>query len=80
MKKRIAFAFLAVAAPLGTLPATASAQIADDWEFQAIIYGHLPDIRGSSTFVSEIGRDGITVDANNIISNLKFAFMGTFAA
>jgi hypothetical protein len=81
MKHRIASAVLTLGAAIAALPAATSAQtVTDDWKFQAIIYGYLPDIRGSSTFASEIGRDGITVDANKIISNLKFAFMGTIEA
>jgi len=79
MKPTIAFTVAALGVA-GALPATAAAQVTDEWKFQAIIYGYFPDIRGSSTFASEIGRDGITVDAHTILENLKFAFMGTFEA
>jgi hypothetical protein len=80
MKYKIALTVVTFGAAIAALPAAVSAQIADDWKFQAIIYGYLPEIRGSSTFSSQIGGDGITVDAHNIISNLKFAFMGTIEA
>jgi hypothetical protein len=59
---------------------TAAAQARpDDWQFRAIIYGYLPDIGGSTTFPAGTG-SSISVDADTIISNLKFTFMGSFEA
>ena len=80
MKRKIAFTVLALSMAASALPGTAAAQVADEWKFQAIIYGYLPDIRGQSAFASQLGRDGITIDAHTIIDNLKFTFMGTFEA
>jgi hypothetical protein len=62
------------------LPGTAAAQARPDgWEFRAIIYGYFPDIGGSTTFPAGTG-SSIDVDANTIIENLKFVFMGSFEA
>jgi hypothetical protein len=70
---------LAAAACVGALllPAAASAQSADDWRFNAIIYGYLPSIGGTTTFPRTGASDSATVDADKILGNLKFAFMGT---
>jgi hypothetical protein len=72
----IAVALLTV----GLLPRAAVAQVSDEWKFNAVIYGYFPDIRGQSSFGAETGRDGITVDAHTLISNLKFTAMGLFEA
>jgi hypothetical protein len=62
------------------LPSTAVAQARPDgWEFRAIIYGYFPDIGGSTTFPAGT-RSSIHVDADTILENLKFVFMGTFEA
>jgi hypothetical protein len=61
------------------LPATASAQSSDQWEYGALIYGWLPKIGGQTTFPA--GRSGnINVDADTILDHLKFTFMGTLEA
>jgi len=61
-------------------PTTAIAQARpDDWEFRAVIYGYFPDIGGSTTFPAGTG-SSISVDADKIMSNLKFTFMGTLEA
>jgi hypothetical protein len=61
-------------------PGTASAQtLSDEWKFGAFIYGYLPKINGSTTFPNGTTAD-ITVDPSQIISNLKFTFMGSLAA
>jgi hypothetical protein len=66
---------------MAALPTTTFAQtVTDDWKFQALIYGYLPQIRGTSSFSADDGTPSITVDASQIIDNLKFAFMGTFEA
>src|SRR5262245_50489254 len=63
------------------LPTAAGAQSIDDkWEVQAIIYGYLPDIGGKTSFSQRGGGGSINVDVDQILSNLNFAFMGTFEA
>jgi hypothetical protein len=85
MKRKSAIWFVAaraaalfVVAVLLTGAAAAQAP-ADDWQFRAMIYGYLPTIRGSTTFPAGTGSD-ISVDANQIISHLKFTFMGSLEA
>lgn len=51
----------------------------DDWQFRAIVYAYLPDIGGSTAFPAN-GGSSVNVDANTILNNLKFTFMGTFEA
>ena len=51
----------------------------DDWKFQAILYGYLPQISGTATFPTGATPD-INVNTRQIISSLKFAFMGYFDA
>ncbi len=64
----------------GTMPTIVSAQqLSDQWRFQALVYGWLPDIGGKTTFPAGSG-SSINVDASQIISALKFTFMGTFEA
>ena len=79
MKRTLA----ALAASLGVcsalLPAAASAQTSDQWQYGAIIYGWLPTIGGNTTFPAGTG-SSIDIDANTILSHLKFTFMGAFEA
>ncbi|HEX7273729.1 MAG TPA: hypothetical protein VF420_16415 [Casimicrobiaceae bacterium] len=49
------------------------------WKFDAYIYGYFPQLGGSLTFPTGTTAN-ITVDANKVISNLKFAAMGWLAA
>lgn len=66
---------------IGTLflPAPAAAQSSDQWQYGAIIYGWLPTIGGKTTFPAGTG-SSIDVDADTILSHLKFTFMGSFEA
>lgn len=59
-------------------PAAAQAP-PEQWQFIAVIYGYLPKISGSATFPNGTSAN-ISVDANQIIDNLKFAFMGAIDA
>lgn len=48
-----------------------------DWQFTGLIYGYLPALSGSATFPT--GKPiNITIDQQDILSNLNFAFMGSF--
>jgi hypothetical protein len=50
---------------------------ADEWQFKALLYLYLPQIHGEQTFPAG-GSANITVDPNQILSNLNGAFMGAF--
>jgi hypothetical protein len=73
-------ALLLIAAGSCIAPAaaqTAAQTSASDWQFSAIIYAYLPQLSGSTTFPT--GKQvNITVDPNQLISNLNMAFMGAF--
>jgi len=58
--------------------ATAQA-LSDEWKFRAIIYGYFPDIGGKTSFPAGSGST-IDVNADTILKNLKFVFMGTLEA
>lgn len=59
---------------------SAHAQAGDDWQFSAALYGYFPDISGTTTFPPRNGSSSATLDAQTILDNLKFTFMGTFEA
>ena len=63
-----------------SLSSAAAAQTSDSWQFQAIIYGYLPDIGGTTSFPAGGTGSSINVNADQILSNLNFAFMGTLEA
>ena len=66
------------------LPTSAAAQSpqpgweSGKWQFSALIYLYLPTIGGKMAFPAD--GSNINVDADTLIENLKFAFMGTFDA
>jgi hypothetical protein len=78
--RRIATEALCVAAVL--VPATASAQAMEPWQFGLSIYGWLPSIKGNTTFPPPPGGGGsdISIDAADILDNLQFVLMGSFEA
>jgi hypothetical protein len=57
----------------------ALARAADGWQFDAVIYGYMPAIGGTTKFPPGTG-GGVEIDADAILENLKFAFMGSFDA
>src|SRR4030095_1444552 len=61
-------------------PVSASAQSSDNWEFGAIVYGWLPTIGGKTAFPTATGGSDISLDADTILANLKFTFMGSLEA
>jgi len=81
MKHIRAIGAFALGAITATLPCLAVAQSIDDkWQFQAIIYGYLPDIGGNTSFPERSGASSINVSVDQILSSLNFTFMGTFEA
>jgi hypothetical protein len=62
-----------------TLASTGTfAQTASDWQFQASLYGYFPNIGGRTTFPPPAGGSDVSVDIDDILSDLKMAFMGSF--
>lgn len=59
---------------------SASAQSNDRWAFTGTIYGFFPSIGGKTTFPPPAGGSEVTVDADDILDDLKFVFMGSFEA
>jgi len=65
---------------VGACSVPAAAQtLSNQWQYGVFIYGYFPRISGSATFPTGQSVD-ITVDPNQIIHNLKFTVMGSFAA
>lgn len=80
MKKNLALATAALCAATSLLPLGASAQMSDKWEFQGTLYGWFPTIGGSTVFPEKNGGSSVTMDADAILSDLKFVFMGALEA
>jgi hypothetical protein len=70
----------ALALPIALLPSPAHAQDADAWRFQASVYVYLPSISGTTAFPQSGTGSGVSVDADTILENLKFTFMGSLEA
>lgn len=70
-------------AAIGLLPPAAQAQrarAADAWQWRASIYGWFPSISGSTSLPSGGSGPSIDFDAQDILSDLKFTFMGAVEA
>ena len=80
MSFTLKLAAIALGASVCFLPQKAVAQVSDDWKFHAIIYGYFPDIGGKTSFSGGNTGGSINVDANKLIGDLEFAFMGYFEA
>lgn len=50
------------------------------WQFAATIYAYLPTIGGQMAFPVAAGGTSINVDADTLLENLKFVFMGSLDA
>jgi len=59
---------------------SALAQAPDRWEFNGSIYAWLPTISGNTAFPPSNGGSGVSVNADTILDNLEFAFMGSLEA
>ena len=62
------------------LPMPAAAQTVEPWNFQGSVYAYLPTISGSTVFPYSGASGGVAVDADTILDNLKFTFMGSLEA
>ena len=80
MKTSIALATATLCSALLVAPGASRAQASDDWKFQAIVYGYLPSVGGTTTFPAGGGSSSATIDASTILENLKFTFMGSLEA
>lgn len=80
--KRLSNAFacaLVAASSLASSP-MASAQSSDAWQFAGTIYGYFPTLGGKTTFPQPTDGTDVTVDADQVLENLKFVFMGSLDA
>jgi hypothetical protein len=69
----------AVAAILGfALPGIACAQSADAWQYQGTLYVYAPTISGKTTFPESGGGSSASIDGEDILNALEFAFMAAF--
>ena len=59
---------VALAAGLALVAPGATAQVTDDWQFRAVLYGYFPDIGGSTVFPAGTGGN-IDVSARTLIDN-----------
>jgi len=60
------------------VPLDAFAESSGDWQYQATLYGYFPSIGGKTTIPPPIGGSGASVDIDDILEDLQFAFMGAF--
>ena len=80
MKRILAAAAAALCASAGLVPATATAQTSDRWQFGASIYLYLPTVGGTTNFPQSGGGSSASIDSSKILDSLKMAFMGNFEA
>lgn len=64
------------------MPVTANAQASEPRQFGVSVYGWFSTVKGTTTFPAPPASGGsdFTVDAADLIKNLKFSFMGSFEA
>ncbi len=80
MKRTILVAIAALSASAAVLPSAALAQTSDNWQFQGTLYGYFPTIGGTTRFPARTGGSDVSVDAETILKDLKFVFMGSLEA
>jgi hypothetical protein len=71
---------LAMLATAALAPCVASAQVSDQWQFGAQIYAFLPTVEGTANFPASGTNPGVSVNADEILDSLNFAFMGSLEA
>ena len=80
VKPKSAWICAALSAVTLAMPVGASAQTADAWTFQGILYGYFPTIGGKTTFPQSTPGSEVSVDADTILKNLQGVFMGSLEA
>lgn len=70
----------AIASVAFATSAPALAQAADKWQFTGTLYGYFPSMGGKTTFPQSTDGTDVTIDADKILDDLKFVFMGSFEA
>lgn len=77
---RPARACAVIGAIVATVPAVCAAEgAADEWQFDATVYGWLPGIGGDVSYPAG-GGTSIDITLDQILDNLKFTAMGMFGA
>lgn len=80
MTRSIALVAVALGIGAALAPGVAAAQVSDRWQFGAMLYGWFPSLSGTTTFPPQVASTDVSVDSDDILSNLEFVFMGTFEA
>ena len=62
------------------LPVVASGESTDAWQYQGTVYVYAPSISGKTTFPESEGGSSASIDGEDILNALEFAFMGAFEA
>jgi len=80
MKALTTPAAAALCAATVLLPASASAQDAERWQFTGSLNLYLPTLSGSTVFPPPAGSSSASVDIDKLLEHLKFTFMGSLEA
>ena len=70
----------AIATPCLAFSAIACAESEDAWQYQGTLYVYAPSISGKTTFPESEGGSSASVDGEDILNALEFAFMGALEA
>jgi hypothetical protein len=70
---------MTTAALISALPVMALAD-SDGWQYQGTLYVYAPSISGESKFPESGGGSSASIDGEDILNALEFAFMGAFEA
>jgi hypothetical protein len=71
---------VALASVCCALPVSVLAQSADAWQYQGTLYVYAPSISGTSKFPQSGGGSDASIDGEDILDALEFAFMGAIEA
>lgn len=62
------------------MPIVGYGESPDTWQYQGTIYVYTPSISGKTTFPESDGGSSASIDGEDILNALEFAFMGAFEA